>query len=104
MVDRARFARHLSLQGVGEAGQQRFAAASVVVHGSELAGAIAERYLTRAGVGEVTLVEHPSLARPAWLDDELTTSGAREVAAGSLEALEALCAVLSEGDSSGKQP
>jgi hypothetical protein len=50
--DRARFARHLLLAQLGEAGQERLLAAHVLANGDADPGAlaVARRYLTRAGV------------------------------------------------------
>lgn len=50
--DRTRYARHLLLTQLGEAGQERLLAAQVAANGDADAGAlaVARRYLTRAGV------------------------------------------------------
>lgn len=50
--ERARYARHLLLAQLGEAGQERLLAARVVANGDADPGAlgVARRYLTRAGV------------------------------------------------------
>ncbi len=48
-----RYSRQLILDGVGEAGQYRLAAASVLVVGAGALGSPVVQYLTAAGVGEI---------------------------------------------------
>lgn len=52
-----RYARHLILEGVGETGQQRLFAGSVLVIGAGGLGSPALFYLTAAGVGRVGIVD-----------------------------------------------
>jgi adenylyltransferase/sulfurtransferase len=53
----ARFARHLTLPGVGDLGQRRLAAARVLVIGAGGLGAPAIQYLAAAGVGRLTVID-----------------------------------------------
>jgi adenylyltransferase/sulfurtransferase len=53
----ARFARHLTLPGVGELGQRRLGAARVLVIGAGGLGAPAIQYLAAAGVGRMTVID-----------------------------------------------
>ncbi len=55
--ERRRYARHLVLAGVGEAGQERLKAASVLCVGAGGLGAPVSIYLAAAGVGRLGLVE-----------------------------------------------
>lgn len=52
-----RYARHIVLKEVGGAGQQRFAAAHVVVIGAGGIGSPAIPYLAAAGIGRLTIVD-----------------------------------------------
>jgi hypothetical protein len=85
-VDRRRYARHLTLPGVGEEGQQRLGATVAEVRGRGLRGWVAQRYLEAAGVGEVREGDGPDEG-PAWLGEALREEASREVTAGALEAL-----------------
>lgn len=55
--ERARFARHLLLVGVGETGQRRLRAARVLVIGAGGLGSPSLLYLAAAGVGRVTVID-----------------------------------------------
>ena len=54
----ARYARHLSLPEIGQAGQQRLADSSVLIVGAGGLGSPAALYLAAAGVGKIGLVDH----------------------------------------------
>lgn len=56
-TDAARYARHLSLPEIGAAGQQRLAAASVLVIGAGGLGSPSGLYLAAAGVGHIGLLD-----------------------------------------------
>lgn len=60
--DRQRYARHLTLPQVGEAGQERLAAASVLLIGLGGLGSPAALYLAAAGVGRLGLLDHDQVA------------------------------------------
>lgn len=57
-----RYARHLVLPQVGEAGQERLRAASALVIGLGGLGSPAALYLAAAGVGRLGLLDHDSVA------------------------------------------
>lgn len=59
----ARFARHLTLPGVGEVGQRRLAAARILVVGAGGLGAPAIQYLAAAGVGRLTVIDDDRVER-----------------------------------------
>ena len=70
--DRTRYARHLLLTQLGEAGQERLLSAQVVANGDADAGAlaVARRYLTRAGVKVCDgALEDSWPARPSGTDE-----------------------------------
>lgn len=56
--DRARYARHLSLSDVGEAGQIKIMQAKVLVIGAGGLGSSCLLYLAAAGIGEIGIVDH----------------------------------------------
>lgn len=60
--DRQRYARHLTLPQVGEAGQERLAEASVLLIGLGGLGSPAALYLAAAGVGRIGLLDHDQVA------------------------------------------
>ncbi len=59
----ARFARHLTLPGVGEIGQRRLARARVLVIGAGGLGAPTIQYLAAGGVGSLTLIDDDVVER-----------------------------------------
>lgn len=60
--DRQRYARHLTLPQVGEPGQERLAASSVLLIGLGGLGSPAALYLAAAGVGRLGLLDHDQVA------------------------------------------
>ena len=62
--ERLRYARHLSIPGVGEDGQRKLKAASVLMIGTGGLGSPAALYLAAAGIGRIGLVD----------DDKVDTS------------------------------
>lgn len=71
----ARFARHLTLPGVGEPGQRRLAAARVLVIGAGGLGAPAIQYLAAAGVGRLTVIDDDRVERSNLQRQVLHTEG-----------------------------
>ena len=55
--EHARYARHLILPEIGEAGQQKLKAASVLIVGAGGLGSPTSIYLAAAGVGRIGLVD-----------------------------------------------
>lgn len=62
-AERERYARHLSIPGVGEDGQRRLKAASVLLIGSGGLGSPAALYLAAAGVGRIGLIDPDTVDR-----------------------------------------
>lgn len=60
---RERYARHLSMPEVGEAGQQRLLASQVLLIGAGGLGSPAALYLAAAGVGRLGIVDHDVVDR-----------------------------------------
>ena len=90
--DRQRYARHLTLPQVGEAGQERLAAASVLLVGLGGLGSPAALYLAAAGVGRLGLLDHDQVAvhnlQRQVLHDTASVGGAKTASARArLEAL-----------------
>ena len=61
--ERLRYARHLSIPGVGEQGQRKLKAASVLMIGTGGLGSPAALYLAAAGVGRIGLVDDDKVDR-----------------------------------------
>jgi molybdopterin/thiamine biosynthesis adenylyltransferase len=59
--DPARYARHLALPEIGEAGQRRLAGSSVLVVGAGGLGSPTALYLAAAGVGTMGIVDHDTV-------------------------------------------
>jgi adenylyltransferase/sulfurtransferase len=62
-AERERYARHLSIPGVGEDGQRRLKGSSVLLIGSGGLGSPAALYLAAAGVGRIGLVDPDTVDR-----------------------------------------
>ncbi|MGE9271631.1 MAG: molybdopterin-synthase adenylyltransferase MoeB, partial [Verrucomicrobiales bacterium] len=62
-TEKARYARHLSIPGVGKEGQRRLKNASVLLIGSGGLGSPAALYLAAAGVGRLGLVDDDRVDR-----------------------------------------
>jgi adenylyltransferase/sulfurtransferase len=62
-AERERYARHLSIPGVGEEGQMRLRDSSVLVIGTGGLGSPAAMYLAAAGVGRIALVDEDTVER-----------------------------------------
>jgi hypothetical protein len=102
--DRTRYARHLLLTQLGEAGQERLLAAQVVANGDADAGAlaVARRYLTRAGV-QVCDDGASSPLRVATAEQVATMAGhpslraAARALAGALSAVNTIQSLIGVG-------
>ena len=62
-AERARYARHISIPDIGEAGQQKLKHSSVLLIGSGGLGSPAALYLAAAGVGRLGLVDDDQVDR-----------------------------------------
>ena len=92
-IDRARFARHISLQEIGLEGQRKLAASSVLVVGAGGLGSPAALYLAAAGVGTIGLVDHDridisNLQRQILYTTAEVGAGKAETARARLQALD----------------
>jgi sulfur-carrier protein adenylyltransferase/sulfurtransferase len=89
---RQRYARHLSLNEIGVAGQERLAASSVLVVGAGGLGSPAALYLAAAGVGTLGLIDHDRVELSNLQRQVLFTTA--ELGAGKAEtARNKLCAL-----------
>ncbi|WP_208321431.1 ThiF family adenylyltransferase [Microbacterium hydrocarbonoxydans] len=71
----ARFARHLTLPGVGALGQRRLAASRVLAIGAGGLGAPVIQYLAAAGVGRITVIDDDRVERTNLQRQVLHTEG-----------------------------
>ncbi len=62
-LDRTRYSRHLRIPEIGEAGQRRLLASSVLIVGAGGLGSPAALYLAAAGVGRLTIVDDDRVDR-----------------------------------------
>jgi len=99
-TQRARYARHLLLPEIGEAGQERLLASRVRVSGASGAEAVARSYLERAGVQLGDTGEQLRVASDARLDalagSPLLLEAARALA-GAFAAVETIKSVVGIG-------
>jgi adenylyltransferase/sulfurtransferase len=89
-----RFARHLALAEIGQAGQQRLARCAVLVVGCGALGSVLSQVMVRAGVGHVRIVDDDApelhnLHRQLLYDEHDVAAGRpkAEVAAARLRAM-----------------
>jgi molybdopterin/thiamine biosynthesis adenylyltransferase/rhodanese-related sulfurtransferase len=92
---RERYARHLVLPEVGEAGQQRLLASRVLVVGAGGLGSPAAFYLAAAGVGHLTLVD-PDVVDRSNLQRQILHTDAR-VGMSKVESARAALQALNPG-------
>ena len=90
--ERQRYARHLALPEIGASGQERLAAASVLVIGAGGLGSPAALYLAAAGVGTIGLVDHDrielsNLQRQVLFATDEVGEGKARTASARLQAL-----------------
>lgn len=93
--ERQRYARHLALADIGEAGQRRLAASAVLIVGAGGLGSPAALYLAAAGVGRIGLVDHDQVELSNLQRQVLFSTP--DVGAGKAEAGGARLATLNPG-------
>ncbi len=98
---RRRYARHLLLSEVGEAGQERLRACTVALAGDARAKEVAALYLARAGVelrdGAASTVDAGSTEAVAAIAGRAELEEAASFLAGAFAAVEAIKAALDVG-------
>jgi hypothetical protein len=96
-MERARYARHLLLPQVGEAGQRRLLETAFCVEGDAGVAKVTERYLSRAGVriGAGSVLRVASQGEVARVAGEPALEPAARALLGALAAVDAIRATLS---------
>ena len=87
-MHRERYVRQAGLAQVGWRGQERFAAATVVIIGCGALGTVSAELLTRAGVGRLRLVDDDcvelvNLVRQTLFDEQDARTGQPKVLAAA---------------------